>query len=229
MNSAPTYSEILRDGLWSNNPGVVQLLGLCPLLAVTGTVINGLGLGLATMIVLLLSNLLVSVSRKVLRPEVRIPLFVLIIASIVTTLEMFVSAYFHDLYLALGIFLPLIVTNCTIIGRAEAFASRYDPVRSLLDALATGFGFLVVLVLLGAMRELLGHGTLLTNAHFLFGEAARDWQITLGEDYGGFLLAILPPGAFMGLGLLVALRNWLCNRESRRRTAALTKTESAAA
>lgn len=229
MNGAPTYSEILRDGLWSNNPGVVQLLGLCPLLAVTGTLINGLGLGLATMIVLLLSNLLVSISRKVLRPEVRIPLFVLIIASIVTTLEMFVNAYFHDLYLALGIFLPLIVTNCTIIGRAEAFASRYDPLRSLLDALATGIGFLVVLVLLGAMRELLGHGTLLANAHFLFGEAAHDWRITLGEDYGGFLLAILPPGAFMGLGLLVALRNWLGNRETRRRTVALSETKTAAA
>ena len=229
MNSAPTYSEILRDGLWSNNPGVVQLLGLCPLLAVTGTLINGLGLGLATMVVLLLSNLLVSVSRKALRPEVRIPLFVLIIASIVTTLEMFVNAYFHDLYLALGIFLPLIVTNCTIIGRAEAFASRYDPLRSLLDGLATGIGFLVVLVLLGAMRELLGHGTLLADAHFLFGEAARDWQITLGEDYGGFLLAILPPGAFMGLGLLVALRKWLGNRQSQRRIAALTETKTAAA
>ncbi len=229
MNTAPSYSEILRDGVWSNNPGVVQLLGLCPLLAVTGTVINGLGLGLATMIVLIFSNLLVSVSRKVLRPEVRIPLFVLIIASVVTTLEMLVNAYFHDLYLALGIFLPLIVTNCTIIGRAEAFASRYDPLRALLDALATGIGFLVVLVLLGAMREVLGYGTLFSNAHFLFGEAARGWQITLGEDYGGFLLAILPPGAFMGLGLLVALRNWLGNRESRRHAAALTEPKSAPA
>ena len=227
--NAPSYSEILRDGLWSNNPGVVQLLGLCPLLAVTGTVVNGFGLGLATMVVLLLSNLLVSVSRKVLRPEVRIPLFVLIIASIVTTLEMFVNAYFHDLYLSLGIFLPLIVTNCTIIGRAEAFASRYDPLRALLDALATGLGFLIVLVLLGAMREILGHGTLLTNAHFLFGEAARDWQITLSDDYGGFLLAILPPGAFMGLGLLVALRNWLGNRESQRHSSAATETETAVA
>lgn len=226
MIPPPAFSEIIREGLWTNNPGVVQLLGLCPLLAVTGTLVNGIGLGLATLAVLVMSNLLVSASRGMLRSEVRIPLFVLIIASMVTTIEMVMNAYFHDLYRALGIFIPLIVTNCTIIGRAEAFASRNDPLRALLDGFSTGLGFLIVLILLGGIREILGYGTLLADAHHLFGEGARDWTVVLTGDYHGFLLAILPPGAFMALGALVALRNWIDDRRLRRQAARLMGVDS---
>lgn len=210
----PTHGQILRDGLWHNNAGLVQLLGLCPLLAVSGTVVNALGLGLATMLVLLATNTTVSLTRGALRPEIRIPVFVLVIASVVTAIELVMNAFFHNLFLALGIFIPLIVTNCTIIGRAEAFASRHDPGRAALDGLATGTGFAAVLLALGAMREILGRGTLFADMHLLLGEAARGWKLTLIPDYPGFLLAILPPGAFLALGLLVALYNHI---ERRRR------------
>jgi electron transport complex protein RnfE len=215
-----SYLDIARDGLWNNNPGLVQLLGLCPLLAVTSTVINGLGLGLATTLTLVISNVMVSLIRKLVRPEVRIPVFVLIIASVVTVIELGMNAYFHGLYNILGIFIPLIVTNCTIIGRAEAFASKNTVDRAFIDGLTMGLGFMLVLVLLGAMRELLGQGTLLSQAHLMFGAGARDLVVTVIHDYRGFLLAILPPGAFLGLGLLIALRN-VINARSERRAAAL--------
>ncbi len=212
----PSYSTIARDGLWSNNPALVQLLGLCPLLAVTATVINGLGLGLATTLTLVASNLTVSLIRHLVRPEVRIPVFVLVIASTVTVIELGMNAYFHDLYNILGIFIPLIVTNCSIIARAEAFASKQKPARALLDGLTMGIGFTLVLVLLGGLRELVGQGTLLAQAHLMFGEVAREWTIHVIEDYRGFLLAILPPGAFMGLGLIIALKNIIDNRLQKR-------------
>lgn len=219
----PTYARIIRDGLWLNNPGLVQLLGLCPLLAVTTSVVNGLGLGLATTLTLVCSNVLVSLIRNLVRPEVRIPVFVLVIASIVTMIELTMNAWLHDLYKILGIFIPLIVTNCSIIGRAEAFASRNSVDRALLDGLAMGIGFTCVLVALGGMRELVGHGTLLAHAHLMFGEAARDWTLTLIPDYRGFLLAILPPGAFLGLGLLIAGKNLIdARREQRARATAAT-------
>ncbi len=169
--SKPSFSSIISDGLWTNNPGVVQLLGLCPLLAVTTNVVNGLGLGLATTLTLLASNATVSTIRRVVRPEVRIPVFVLIIASVVTVIELAMNAWLHDLYKVLGIFIPLIVTNCAIIGRAESFASRNTVDRAVVDALAMGTGFTLVLVTLGGMRELLGQGTLLSQAHMMFGEA----------------------------------------------------------
>ena len=203
----PDYSQILKEGLWMNNPGLVQLLGLCPLLAVTTTVINGLGLGLATTLTLVASNVIVSLIRKLVRPEVRIPVFVLVIASIVTVIELAMNAWLHDLYLILGIFIPLIVTNCAIIGRAESFASRHTVDRALLDGLAMGIGFTLVLVALGGLRELIGQGTLLAQAHLMFGEVGRHLTRTLIDDYRGFLLAILPPGAFIGLGLLIAGMN----------------------
>ncbi len=203
----PTYSKIIGDGLWLNNPGLVQLLGLCPLLAITTSVVNGLGLGLATALTLMCSNLTVSLIRKLVRPEVRIPVFVLVIASIVTVIELAMNAWLHELYNILGIFIPLIVTNCCIIGRAESFASRNSADRALLDGLAMGVGFTLVLVTLGGLRELVGQGTLLSHAYLMFGAAARDWTLTLIPDYRGFLLAILPPGAFLGLGLLVAGKN----------------------
>ncbi len=202
------YVHIARDGLWTNNPGLVQMLGLCPLLAVTATAINGLGLGLATLFVLAGSNLVVSLIRGALRPEIRIPVFVLVIASLVTTVELVMNAYFHDLFRTLGIFIPLIVTNCAIIGRAEAFASRNAPLPALFDGVVMGLGFAAVLVVLGAMREIIGHGTLLAGADQLFGPVAADWRVQV-PGYGGFLLAILPPGAFIGLALLVAMKNWL--------------------
>ena len=212
-----TPREIIADGFWHNNPGIVQLLGLCPLLAVSGTLINGLGLGIATTLVLLGSNVVVSMIRDIVRPEIRIPVFVLIIASLVTTVELVMNAFFHDLYRVLGIFIPLIVTNCAIIGRAEAFASRNDMARSALDGIAMGLGFTAVLVILGGMREIIGKGTLFDGAEMLFGEAARDWTIPLlGSDYAGFLLAVLPPGAFLGLGLLIALKNDIDRRVAER-------------
>ncbi len=212
----PGYGKILSDGLWFNNTGLVQLLGLCPMLAVTSNVMNGLGLGLATTLTLMCTNLIISLIRKVVRPEVRIPVFVLIIASVVTVIELAMNAWLHELYLILGIFIPLIVTNCSVIGRAEAFASRNSADRALLDGLAIGIGFTLVLVTLGGLRELIGQGTLLSQAYLTFGEAARGWTLTLISDYRGFLLAILPPGAFLGLGFLIAGKNLIDARRERR-------------
>ena len=198
---------ITRQGLWENNPALVQILGMCPLLAVTTTVVNGLGLGLATLVTLVLSNGTVSLIRHWLKPEIRIPVFVMVIAAIVTAIELAMNAYVHDLYLALGIFIPLIVTNCSIIARAEAFASKNPLIPSMLDGFMMGLGFTLVLVVLASMRELLGQGTLFADAHIMFGEAARAWRLTIIDDYRGFLLAILPPGAFIGLGVLIAIKN----------------------
>ena len=212
----PSYTRILKDGLWMNNPGTVQLLGLCPLLAVTTTAINGLGLGLATTLTLVASNVTVSLIRKLVRPEVRIPVFVLIIASIVTVIELAMNAWLHDLYLILGIFIPLIVTNCAIIGRAESFASRQSVDRALLDGLAMGIGFTLVLVTLGGMRELIGQGTLLAHANLMFGAFGEHLSLTLIDNYRGFLLAILPPGAFLGLGFLIAGINIINARRERK-------------
>jgi electron transport complex protein RnfE len=214
--STPAYSEIIRDGLWKNNSGLVQLLGLCPLLAVTTTVVNGLGLGLATTLTLLTSGVIVSLIRTLVRPEVRIPVFVLVIASTVTVIDLAMNAWFHDLHGILGIFIPLIVTNCVIIGRAESFASRNSIDRAALDGLAMGVGFTLVLVALGGMRELIGQGTLFSQAHLMFGEFGRGLTITVLDDYRGFLLAILPPGAFIGLGLLIAVMNVINARRAER-------------
>ncbi|MDM8547316.1 electron transport complex subunit E [Candidatus Venteria ishoeyi] len=202
-----TYRKIILEGFWGNNVGLVQLLGLCPLLAVTGTAMNGLGLGIATTLILLSSNGIISLIRNWIPGEIRLPVFVLVIASSVTAVEALMQAFYYDLYLVLGIFIPLIVTNCAVIGRAEAFAVKNPLNKSLVDALSMGLGFTVVLVLLGAMRELLGQGTLFTGAELMFGGV--DWTITVFEHYQGFLLAMLPPGAFIGLGLLIVLKNWI--------------------
>lgn len=216
--SKPAFKTIVSDGLWTNNPGIVQLLGLCPLLAVTTNMVNGLGLGLATTLTLLASNATVSLIRRLIRPEVRIPVFVLIIASVVTVIELAMNAWLHDLYKVLGIFIPLIVTNCAIIGRAESFASRNPLDRAIVDALAMGIGFTLVLVTLGGMRELVGQGTLLSHAHMMFGEAGRSLTLTLIHDYRGFLLAILPPGAFIGLGFIIAGVNIINSRRERKKS-----------
>ena len=210
-----TLKDISLDGLWRNNPGLVQLLGLCPLLAVSTTVVNGLGLGIATLLTLVGSNLIVSLIRHQVRNEIRIPVFVLVIASIVTTIELVMSAWFYELYLILGIFIPLIVTNCAIIGRAEAFASRHGVWPSVVDGLTNGLGFAGALVVLGAFREVLGSGTLFRDAQLLFGEAAAGMELVLAERYPGFLLSVLPPGAFLWLGLMIALKQWLDSRSLR--------------
>jgi len=208
-----SYAQISKDGFWNNNVALVQLLGLCPLLAVTNTTVNGLGLGLATTAVLVLSNVIVSSIRNVVRAEIRLPVFMMIIASAVTAIQLSMNAYFHGLYLILGIFIPLIVTNCSVIGRAEGFASKNPIPKALVDALAMGLGFTIILALLGAMRELIGTGAILANANLMFGEAARGLTLTVFEDYRGFLLAILPPGAFLGLGILIAIKNVIDARQ----------------
>jgi len=206
--------QIFKDGLWQQNTGLVVLLGLCPLLAVSNTVVNALGLGLATTLTLVISNLSVSLARGLLRPEIRIPAYVMIIASVVTVIQLLMQAWFHDLYRVLGIFIPLIVTNCAIIGRAEAFASRNSPWPSAIDGLATGLGFCLALVALGAMREIIGRGTLMSQAGLMFGKLGESLELTLIPNHPGFLLAILPPGAFIALGLLIAGRNWLDAKRS---------------
>jgi electron transport complex protein RnfE len=216
---------ISKNGLWKNNVALVQLLGLCPLLAVTGTVINGLGLGIATLMTLVLSNSMVSLIRPWLKSEIRIPVFVLIIASIVTTIELIMNAWFHELYLVLGIFIPLIVTNCSIIARAEAYASKNNVFNSALDGFMMGLGFTLVLIVLGGMRELIGFGTLFANAQLMFGSFGESMTITFSENYPGFLLAVLPPGAFIGLGLLIAIKNIIDKKQSARQAVAVHTAE----
>ena len=201
------YREIAWQGLWKNNPGLVQLLGLCPLLAVTATITNALGLGLATMLVLIGSNILVSLVRDYVPKEIRIPVFVMIIAALVTTVQLLINAYAYGLYLSLGIFLPLIVTNCIIIGRAEAFSSRNNAFSAAFDGLMMGLGFTLVLTVLGATREILGQGTLFDGADQLLGPWAKSLTIHLWQVDTPFLLAMLPPGAFIVMGLLIALKN----------------------
>ncbi|EIW89798.1 MAG: electron transport complex subunit E [Alishewanella agri] len=212
------FKEISLQGLWKNNPGLVQLLGLCPLLAVTGTVTNALGLGLATLLVLLGSNIVVSLVRLHVPDEIRIPIFVLIIASFVTVVQLLMNAFTFGLYQSLGIFIPLIVTNCAIIGRAEAFASKNPLGPAALDALMMGLGFLLVLLTLGAMREVLGQGTLFDGADLLLGDWAKVLRIEVFHSDNHFLLAMLPPGAFLGMGLLIALKNVIDQRQARRQT-----------
>ncbi len=203
------YREISLNALWKNNPALVQLLGLCPLLGVSNSVVNALGLGLATVAVLTMSNISVSLVRRQVPETIRLPAFVMIIAAFTTCIELLMQAYTYRLYQVLGIFIPIIVTNCVILGRAEAFARRNDVLASATDGLFTGLGFLAVLVLLGALRELVGSGALFSNMHLLFGEAARDWHWVLMADYQPVLVAVLPPGAFIFTGLLIALHRLL--------------------
>ena len=200
-------SNFIRKRLIDNNAALVQLLGLCPLLAVSNSAINALGLGIATIFTLTTTNTLVSLIRPIINKEIRISLFVLLIASVVTALEMFMNAYFHELYLVLGIFIPLIVTNCIIMARAESFASKNSLWLSIKDGFYTGLGFALVLFLIGAIREIIGQGSIFSQAHLLFGDFGHymNWQIF--KDYQGFLIAILPPGAFFVLAILIAIKN----------------------
>ena len=216
--STPTYAQIAGNGLWKNNPALVQLLGLCPLLAVTASVVNALGLAVATLFVLVISNLCVSLIRNVVTDSIRLPAFVLIIAAAVTGTELLMQAYAYELYQILGIFLPLITTNCVILGRADAFAAKNRVLPAVVDGVMMGFGFGLVLVVLGAIRELLGTGALFANMDLLLGPAAQSWTLVIAQDYPGLLLAILPPGAFIITGLLIAGKNVIDARVERANT-----------
>ena len=205
--STKTIHELTQDGLWKNNPALVQLLGLCPLLAVSGTVVNAIGLGIATALVLLSSNVAVSLIRHFVPDAIRLPAFVMIIASNVTCTELLMQAYTYELYQILGIFIPLIITNCVILGRADGFACKNGVLASATDGLMMGLGFMIVLIILGGIREIIGQGTLFSQMDLLFGPIAADWVIRPFEDYKNVLFMVLPPGAFIGLGFLIALKN----------------------
>lgn len=212
-----SYATISKAGLWGNNPALVQLLGLCPLLAVSNSVVNALGLGLATVLVLAGSNFTVSLLRNQVIPAIRLPAFVVIIATFTTCAELLMQAYAYTLYQTLGIFIPLIVTNCTILGRAEGFASRNSPLPALADGVMMGLGFTAVLLVLGMLREALGTGALFANMELLLPFAAN-WEIQLFATETPFLLAILPPGAFIFLGFLIALKNVIDRELTKPRT-----------
>ncbi len=216
MKLNPEYKDLAWQGLWKNNPGLVQLLGLCPLLAVTSTVTNALGLGLATLFVLVCSNATVSLIRHWVPKEIRIPIFVLIIAAFVTCVQLLMNAFTYDLYKSLGIFLPLIVTNCAIIGRAEAYASKNPLKQASFDGLMMGIGFMLVLLTLGVVREVLGQGTIFDGANLLLGEWATVLRIEVFQFDSQFLLAVLPPGAFIAMGFLIALKNYIDTKVAER-------------
>ena len=213
MKMNAEYKELAIQGLWKNNPGLVQLLGLCPLLAVTATVTNALGLGLATLLVLIGSNVTVSLVREWVPKEIRIPVFVLIIAAFVTVIQLLMNAYTYGIYQSLGIFLPLIVTNCAIIGRAEAYASKNPVKQAAFDGLMMGLGFALVLIVLGAIREILGQGTLFDGAELLLGDWASVLRVEVLHLDNKFLLAILPPGAFIAMGFLIAVKNYIDEKQ----------------
>ncbi|CAM3171183.1 electron transport complex subunit E [Moritella viscosa] len=213
------YRDIIYQGLWKNNPGLVQVLGLCPLLAVTATVTNAMGLGFATLLVLVASNTTISLIREYVPKEIRIPIFVMIIASFVTTVQLLMNAYVYELYQSLGIFIPLIVTNCIIIGRAEAFASRNKVLPSAADGFFMGLGFASVLIVLGAIREVLGQGTLFDGMGLLLGDWASVLRIEVFHADTSFLLAILAPGAFIGMGFLMAIKHAIDEQLDKRRKA----------
>jgi electron transport complex protein RnfE len=202
-----SYRDLSLNGLWKNNPAIVQLLGLCPLLAVTGSVVNAIGLGLATTMVLIISNTSVSLIRNVVSDAVRLPTFVMIIAAAVTCIELLMQAFAYELFQILGIFLPLITTNCVILGRADGFAAKNSLGPAMYDGFIMGVGFAFILIVLGGLRELTGTGALFANMDLLFGPGAAQWAIVLFPDYQPFLLAILPPGAFIFTGLIIAAKN----------------------
>ncbi|HEY3326841.1 MAG TPA: electron transport complex subunit E [Novimethylophilus sp.] len=207
-----SYKEIVENGLWKQNPGLVQLLGLCPTLAVTTSVVNGFSLGLLTALVMAASNGAVSPIRRWVPTEIRIPVFILVIAALVTVGDLAMHAYLHALHIVLGIFIPLIVTNCIVLARVEAFAAKNDTAPSAFDGLMMGLGLALVLAVLGGIREMVGKGTLFSGIELALGPAAKQFVVTVVPDYHGFLLAVLPPGAFLGLALLIASKNWLEQR-----------------
>ena len=208
------YREIAWNGIWKQNCGIVQILGLCPILAISTNIVNAVSLGLATILVMAMANLVIAALRNFIPYEIRIPVFILIIAALVTVVDLAFNAYLHELYLVLGIFIPLIVTNCIVLARVEAFAAKNEPGGSTVDGIAMGIGLTLVLAVLGAMREVVGSGTLLSGIDMLIPGAQP--IVLFGDDYPGFLIAILPPGAFIALGCLIAGRNWIEARKQAR-------------
>lgn len=215
------YASIFREGLWDNNVATSQLLALCPLIAITTSATNGLGMGLATLAVMLMANLVASVLHHIITPQVRIPVFIVLIASIVTLVDIWLNAWMHELYKVLGLFIPLIVTNCAILGRVEAFASKNNSLPALADGLAMGLGFVWVLVLVGGVREVLGSGTLFAHASLLLGPHFAWMETTVLPDYQGILLLVLPPGGFLVLGVILAMKRLIDRREKTPATASL--------
>lgn len=214
------YARITRDGLWDNNVVFAQMLALCPTLAVTGTATNGLGMGLATTAVLVASNVLISALRRFISPDVRIPVYIVLIATLVTLVDMSLNAWVHELYKVLGLFIALIVVNCAILGRAEAFAAKNPVTAAALDGLMMGLGFTLALVAIGGVREILGSGTLFVNAHLLLGPSFAFLELSVIPEYRGFLLMILPPGGFLAVGFLLAGKRGLDRRRAARAEAA---------
>jgi len=208
------FRQIADNGLWKQNASLIQILGLCPLLAVTTNAVNGLMLSLATIIVMTVANVAVASLRNFIPHEIRIPVFILIIAALVTVVDLAFNAFLHELYLVLGIFIPLIVTNCIVLARVEAFAAKNPPLQSTFDGIFMGIGLLWTLGLLGAMREFLGAGTLFAGIDMVF-PSLGPLQL-LPADYPGLLLAILPPGAFILLGCMIAWKNWVESRAAAR-------------
>ena len=216
MMTMDEFRSLFHNGLIKQNTGLVQLLGLCPLLAISNNVINALSLGLATALVMAASSGAVSSVRHFVPSEIRIPVFVLIIAVLVTVIDLAMNAFVHPLYLVLGIFIPLITTNCIVLARADAFAAKNHPLHSAIDGMAMGLGLTLVLVVLGAIREITGKGTLFSGIDLVLGETAKNLVLHVVPNYQGFLLAILPPGAFIALGILIAANNWYKTRAQQR-------------
>jgi Na+-translocating ferredoxin:NAD+ oxidoreductase subunit E len=207
------FKNISVNGLWKQNPGVVQLLGLCPTLAITTSAVNGLSLGLATAFVMAASNGAVSPVRKFVPSEIRVPVFILVIAALVTVIDLIIHGYAEPLHKVLGIFVPLIVVNCIVLARVESFAAKNTPAPAMWDGFMMGLGLTLVLGILGGIREIVGKGTLFSGLDLAFGPNFKQFVLTVIPDYHGFLLAILPPGAFLGLACLIAFRNWAGSRK----------------
>ncbi len=219
MSNPNSYSHIARQGLWDNNIILTQSLALCPLLAVTSSATNGLGLGLATTAVMIASNLLTSMGKRVISKAIRIPVNIIIIATLVTLTDAILAAWLHPLHKVLGLFIPLIVTNCAILGRVEAFSSHNPVLPSLFDGFCMGVGFTWVLTFIGGVREIIGSGTLFSNASLLLGSQFAFLENTIIPDYRGILLIILPPGGFLVLGALLGIKQWAEQRLAARRAA----------
>lgn len=208
------FRDNAYNGLWKQNPGLVQLLGLCPILAVSTTMVNAVSLGLATVLVMAVANLSIASLRNFIPYEIRIPVFILVIASLVTMVDLSFNAWLHELYLVLGIFIPLIVTNCIVLARVEAYAAKNDPISSTIDGIMMGFGLVWVLAVLGGVRELIGSGTIFSGIDMVFPSLSAIH--VFGDGYPDFLIAILPPGAFFALGCLIAFFNWINARSAKR-------------
>ena len=211
------FRQIANNGIWEQNTSLVQVTGLCPLLAVTTNLINGAMLSLATLLVIAMAGFTVASLRNLIPHEIRIPVFILILASLVTIVDLLFNAYLHELYLILGIFIPLIVTNCIALSRVEAYASKNPPIQSFFDGVFMGIGMLWTLSLLGGLRELISGGTLFSDIDLVI-PGLKPIQV-LPADYPGFLIAILPPGAFILLGCMIAAKNWLEARRVARQQA----------